>query len=216
MTIRILLADDHAVFRSGLAALLEKEADVEVVGEAASGEETLELLEQVEVDVLVLDISMPGISGSEVAGKVCQNHPDTAIVILTMHEDEYYLQELLRIGVQGYVLKKSTGTELLQALRAVHRGDSYIDPAVVNHVITPYAGRAGTRQSHKDDVLTKREREICKWLAFGYTNAEVADRLCISHRTVETHRASIMAKLGLKTRAEMVRFAIDNNLLRLG
>lgn len=215
MAIRIILADDHAVFRSGLRALLEKEEDFDVVGEASSGIEALKLLENVDADVLVLDISMPGLSGSKVAHEVVDKYHSIAIVILTMHEDEYYLQELLRIGVQGYVLKKSTGTELLQALRAVSRGDSYVDPALVNLVINPYVGRSKPHKPHKDDILTRRELEVCKWLAYGFTNAEVAEKLFISHRTVETHRTNIMAKLGLKSRAELVRFAIDNDLLKI-
>ena len=215
MAIRIILADDHAVFRHGLCALLEKEEDFEVVGEASNGIEAMKLLEEVQADVLILDISMPGLSGSKVAHEVIKKYPSTNIVILTMHEDEYYLQELLRIGVQGYVLKKSTGTELLQALRSVSLGNSYVDPALVNLVITPYVGRSKPNKPNKDTQLTRRESEICKWLAYGYTNAEVAEKLFISHRTVETHRTNIMAKLGLKSRAELVRFAIDNDLLKM-
>ncbi|NIA16301.1 MAG: response regulator [Nitrospiraceae bacterium] len=214
MPIKILIADDHAVFRGGLHALLDKEDDVEVVGETGSGLETLRSIENMDVDVLLLDISMPGLSGSKVAQEALKKYPSLAIVILTMHEDEYYLQELLRVGVRGYVLKKSTSTEVVQAIRAAYRGDSYIDPALAQLVISPYVGRPSPRQPDRIGVLTPREREVCRLLAYGHTNAEVAEQLFISDRTVETHRTNIMGKLELKGRSELVRFAIDNGLLK--
>jgi len=214
MPIGILIADDHAIFRSGLRALLEKEGDLEVVAETGTGFDTLKAATDRKVDVLVLDISMPGLPGPRVAEAVLQQRPELPIVVLTMHEDEYYLQELFKIGARAFVLKKSTGTELLQAIRAAHRGHHYIDPALADHVICPYVGRAPKKKAGRLDSLTLREQEVCRLLACGHTNAEVADKLCISERTVETHRANIMAKLGLKTRAELVRFAMDNGLLR--
>lgn len=215
MSIRILIADDHAVFRSGLRALLEKESDIEVVGETGSGLDTLKAMETIKVDVLVLDINMPGLSGNRVAEQALQQRPTLAIVILTMHEDEYYLQELLRIGVRGYVLKKSTGTEVLHAIRAVYRGDSYIDPAMASLVISPYVGRTPAKKPSRASLLTQREKEVLELLVYGHTNAEVAEKLCISDRTVETHRTNITGKLGLKSRADLVRFAIDNGLLKV-
>ncbi len=215
MPIRILIADDHAVFRSGLRALLEKEEDFEVAGETGTGLDTLEAMEKLKIDLLLLDISMPGLAGSRVAQEVLGKRPTLAIVVLTMHEDEFYLRELLRIGVRGYVLKKSTGTELVQAIRAVHRGDSYIDPALADLVISPYVGKPSQREPGRLGALTPREQEVCRLLAYGHTNAEVAQKLFISDRTVETHRTNIMAKLGLKSRAELVRFAIDNGLFRV-
>jgi len=215
MAIRILIADDHAVFRSGLRALLEKEEDFEVVGETGSGLDTLAAIGKAEVDVLLLDISMPGLPGPRVAQEALKRRSRLAIVILTMHEDEYYLQELLRVGVHGYVLKKSTGTEVAQAVRAAYRGDSFIDPAMAKHVISPYAGRPLAQAPDRLGVLTPREREVCRLLAYGHTNAEVAEQLYISNRTVETHRTNIMSKLDLKNRAELVRFAIDNGLLKM-
>ncbi len=214
MRIRVLIADDHAMFRSGLRALLEREDDVIVVGETGNGPETLEALEITSPDVLLLDINMPGLSGNRVAELALQKRPTLPIVVLTMHEDEYYLQELLKIGVRGYVLKKSTGTEALQAIRAAFRGDSYIDPALANLVILPYVGRASAKKQSRLDVLTQREQEVLELLVHGHTNAEVAEKLCISDRTVETHRTNITGKLGLKSRAELVRFAIDNGLLK--
>ena len=213
MAIRVLIADDHAVFRSGIRALLEKEPGIEVVGETGSGTETVRAVDEVKLDVLLLDISMPGLKGPKVAEQVLSKRPSLVIVILTMHEDEYYLQELLRIGVRGYVLKKSTGTELVQAIRAVYRGDSYIDPGLAQLVISPYVGKEASATASRVDVLTPREQEVCRLLAYGHTNVEAAEQLFISDRTVESHRTNIMSKLGIKTRAELVRFAIDNKLL---
>ncbi len=216
MPIRILIADDHAVFRSGLRALLENEKDLEVVAEAGDGFETIKTVAANEIDVLLLDISMPGLPGPKVAEAVLREHPHLAIVVLTMHEDEYYLQELFKIGARAFVLKKSTGSELLQALRAAYRGERYVDPSLAGHVISSIVG--GRRMENKLgrlDQLSPREKEVCGLLAYGHTNAEIADLLSISARTVETHRSNIMAKLELKSRAELVRFSIDNGLLKL-
>lgn len=216
MSIRLLIADDHAVFRSGLKALLEKEEDVVVVAETGNGEETVSAVENCEIDVLVLDISMPGLPGTKVAEAVLEKHPDLGVVVLTMHEDEYYLQEMLSLGVKAFVLKKSTGTDLIQAIRAAARGEQYVDPALAGSMIHSYLGRRVKRRGQsKVDLLTPREQEVCSLLAGGHTNAEIAQKLAISERTVETHRAHIMTKLDLQSRAELVRFAIDHSLLKL-
>jgi DNA-binding NarL/FixJ family response regulator len=214
MSIRILIADDHAVFRSGLQAFLEKEADFEVVGEAGTGAETVKRALKPDVDVLLLDIKMPGMTGPRVAEEVLKKRPELAIVVLTMYDDEYYLRELFKTGVRGYVLKKSTGTDLLQAIRAVSRGDQYIDPALAGIILSPYIGRSSERKAGGLGLLTKREREICRLLAYGHTNSEIAEKLFISSRTVETHRTNIMSKIGLKNRTELVRFAIDHGLMK--
>ena len=217
MTIRIMLADDHAVFRSGLRALLEKEAEFKVVAEAGDGHETVKKACSEAIDVLVLDINMPGMTGPMIAEEVLQKCPRLAIVILTMHDDEYYLQELFKIGVRGFVLKKSTGTDLLQAIRAVARGEQYVDSSLTKCVLSRFIGTAQGKQpaQTRKDLLTPREQKICQLLAYGNTNSEIAEKLCISERTVETHRSNIYAKLGLKNRVELVRFAIDNGLMLL-
>jgi len=216
MSIHVLIADDHAVFRSGLKALLEKEPDIEVTAETGTGFDTIEAANKDNVDLLILDINMPGLSGPRVAESVLKKRPNLPIVVLTMHEDEYYLQELFKIGVCGFVLKKSTGTDLLQAIRAVYEGKQYVDPAMSSHLISAYVGHP-QKKKKKDRaaVLTPREREICTFLAYGHTNAEIAEKLSISARTVETHRNNIMNKLDFKSRAELVRFAIDNSFLEL-
>lgn len=215
MSIKVLIADDHAVFRSGLRALLEKTNEFEVVGEAGTGIDTLNMVDELKVDVLVLDISMPGLSGTGVAQEVLRTHPTLPIVILTMHEDKFYLQELLRIGVCGYVLKKSSGAEVIQAIKAVCRGDNYIDSALIKHVLVPSVGNSAPRKNGRLGLLTSREQEVCRLLAYGYTNTEVAQALFISDRTVESHRTSIMSKLGLKSRANLVAFAIENGIMKL-
>ena len=217
MPIRILIADDHAVFRSGLKALLEKESDIEVVGETGDGFDTIRAAEEKDIDVLILDITMPGLPGPKVAEAVLKKKPSLIIVVLTMHEDKYYLQELFRLGVRAYVLKKSTGTDVVQAIRAAKKGDEYIAPALTNVVISSFVGRPSKKQkTDRLDLTTPREKEVLTLLAYGHTNSEIADKLCISERTVETHRTNIMSKLELRSRAELVRFAIDNGLLKLG
>ena len=216
MPIRIIIADDHAVFRSGLRMLLEKEPDLQVVGETGNGFDTIRSVVETDLDVLILDVAMPGLSGARVAEEVLKSKPNLAIVVLTMHEDEYYLQEFFRLGVRAYVLKKSTGTDVAQAIRAAQKGKQYIDPALTNLVISSYVGRPQTKpKTGKLDMLTPREMEVLTLLAYGHTNGEIADKLCISERTVETHRTNIMTKMEFKSRAELVRFAIDNGMLKL-
>ena len=215
MSVRIMIADDHAVFRSGLKALLEKESDFTVVGEAGTGIDTIRLANEKDFDILLLDINMPGVTGPAVAEEVLKKCKRVAIVILTMHDDEYYLQELFKIGVKGFVLKKSTGTDLIQAIRAVTSGKQYIDPSLASYVISPYVGGRNKKAPGRKNLLSPREQEVCSLLAYGHTNSEIAEKLFISERTVETHRANIFSKLNLKNRAELVRFAIDNNLMKL-
>lgn len=216
MSIRVIIADDHAVFRCGLKAFLEKESDLTVVREVGTGQDAIQAVDEEEIDVLILDITMPGLSGPRVAEAVLQRRPELAIVVLTMHEDEYYMQELFKIGARAYVLKSSTGTDLLQAIRAAARGENYIDPCLAGRVLSSYVGpRQKKAKVTRLDELTPREKEVCAFLAYGHTNAEIAQRLHISERTVESHRCNIMSKLNLGSRAELVHFAIDNGMLTL-
>jgi two-component system response regulator NreC len=213
MTIKIHLADDHAVFRSGLKALVEKEEDLVVVGETGNSFDTLKWFTEHEADVLVLDINMPGPPTSEVAKELSANHPQTAVLILTIHSEEYYLREFLKLGAKGFMVKTSTGTELIQAVRTVNKGKTYIDPLMSKYLVSNYVGRP-LKSGGRLDILTKREQEVCTYLARGHTNTEVAEALSISKRTVETHRATIMMKLELKSRAELDRFALENGLMK--
>jgi len=196
--------------------LLEKEPDLQVVGETGNGFDTIRTVTETDLDVLLLDVAMPGLPGARVAEEVLKCKPDLAIVVLTMHEDEYYLQEFFRLGVRAYVLKKSTGTDVAQAIRAAQKGKQYIDPALTNLVISSYVGRPTTKpKTRRVEIMTPRELEVLTLLAYGHTNAEIAERLSISERTVETHRNKIMVKMEFRSRAELVRFAIDNGLLKL-
>jgi len=216
MPIRILIADDHAVFRAGLRALLEKEQDMRIVAEAADGFEAAREAACRDIDVLLLDITMPGLTGPQVVEIVRQKKPELAIVVLTMHEDQQYLRELFRRGVRAFVLKRSSGQELVSAIRAAHRGEHYVDPSMAGRYLFSLTGETAERDTSDQLArLTPREREVCTLLAYGHTNAEIAGQLTISDRTVETHRSNIMTKLKLKSRAELVRFAIDSGLLEL-
>lgn len=216
MTIRVVIADDHEMFRNGLRALLATEDDLEIVGEASSGQETFEILREKDAEILILDLSMPGgMSGAQTAEAALEIQPNIAIVVVTMHEDEYYLREMLRIGARGFLLKKSSVQDLVQGLRTVYQGGVFIDPSLTHHMVASFVGIPEPKKTKTSrlSLLTKREQEVCQVLALGYTNAEVGKNLFISERTVETHRANIMAKLQLRNRADLVRFSLENGLL---
>ncbi len=216
MGIEVLLADDHAVLRSGLRAVLEAEPGIRIVGETGNGTETLHFLQTRKVDVLILDITMPGgISGTRIAEEVVQSHPGTRIVVLTMHEDEFYVREMFKIGVHAYLLKKSGIDHLKAAVHAACRGERYLDPSLAGLLVSSFMNVPVKKATAAPEPLTPREREVCRLLAWGHTNAEVGKKLFISERTVETHRANIMNKLQLANRAELVRFAIDTGLLKI-
>ncbi len=210
---RLFLADDHAMFRKAMRIFLEQQTDLSIVGEAGTGEETLAQLGACRPGLLLLDISLPDISGTVVARRALKRFPELLIIVLTMHQEEYYAQDMIRLGVKGFVLKRSTGDELLEAIHRVREGGVYWDPAVVEHAVSAFAGTP-----RKDDVgpgvaaLTSREREICRLLAHGHTNNEIATLLSISVRTVQTHRQHIMGKLQISSRAELVSFAMRNGL----
>lgn len=209
--IKVHITDDHGVFRCGLKAFLEQEPDVVVVSEAINGDETLELVQKHQPGVVILDINIPGMPAATLARKLLEARPNLGILVLTIHDEEHYLREFLRLGVKGFLVKTSTGPELMKALRKVATGEQYVDPAMSGYLIANYIGRSP--QAHDGvAVLTGREREVCTYLASGYTNAEVAEALSISKRTVETHRAAIMGKVGLRSRAELVQFAMENGL----
>ena len=210
--IRILLADDHAVLRAGLRALLSAQGDLEVVGEASDGAEAIRLTQTLRPDVVVMDIGMPGVSGIDATARIKRDHPEAKVLILSMHDDRGYLRQVLRAGASGYVLKKAVDTELLAAIRAAARGDVFLDPslakALVDEVMEPKA------TGHEVQALSDREREVLRLIALGHTNQEVAGRLCISVKSVETYKARLMEKLSLKGRAELVRYALQHGLLK--
>ncbi|HJN14837.1 MAG TPA: response regulator transcription factor [Armatimonadota bacterium] len=211
MSIRILIADDHAVFRSGLRGLLDAQPDFEVVGECGGGEETVDAVRTTDVDVLILDITMPDMSGPRVAEAVLEDKPDLAIVVLTMHDDASYAEELLNTGARGFVLKRSSSAAVFDAVRAAHQDQSYIDPLVAGQLIARHD--AEPAPAGASGVLTPREMEVCAHWALGLTSNEIGEELDISGRTVEAHRAKILKKLGAKGRADVVRFAVKHGML---
>ena len=211
--ITIVLADDHEVVRLGLRALLEKEPDFRIVGEAADGLEALNLVKQLNPNVLVLDLMMPGINGIEVTWQVKKHSPLTHVIILSMYSNEAYVVETLRKGAEGYVLKDSTGSDLIKAVREVTAGRRYLSPPFSERAIDIYIQTTKTTALDLYETLTPREREVLHMAAQGYTNVEIADRLSISPRTVEVHRSNMMNKLGLHNQTGLIRYAIQRGIL---
>ena len=209
----IVLADDHHIVRQGMRALLEAEPDFRLVGEAGDGLETVQLVERLRPDVLVLDLMMPGLNGLEVTRQVGKRSPQTQVVILSMHANEAYVLEALRNGAVGYVLKDASVTELVQAVREVTAGRRYLSPPLSERAIDAYVGRAKEATLDRYETLTDREREVLHLVAEGCTNAAIAARLSISPRTAETHRANMMRKLGLHTQTDLIRYALRRGII---
>lgn len=211
--IRVLVADDHMIVRTGIRHVLESDSGFEVVGEAANGAETLSLAAQLEPDVVVLDISMPGESGLKLAAQLRANMPERRVLILSMHDNAEYVLESVRAGANGYLLKDTAATELRSAIRAVCRGESYFSPPIAGRLRDALRGERPTPAASLDH-LTGREREVLLGVAQGKTNKEIATDLGISHRTVETHRESLMKKLQIRTVAELTRFALAAGVMK--
>ena len=205
--LRIVIAEDHATVREGIRMILEAQADMEVVGEAGDGRQAIEMAKELEPDVVLMDISMPNLNGLKAAATLKRVMPDIKILTLTRHTDEAYLQELFKAGVSGYVLKQSPSVHLIDAIRSVMKGDNYLDPAVTGKVFSGYAEKSHLR-GEKTTKLTTREDEILHDIAVGYSNREIAEKLEISVKTVETYKAGALQKLKICTRREIVRYAI--------
>jgi len=207
--IRILLADDHALVRQGFRRILEAEPDMEIVGEADNGRETVALAEKLRPDVIVMDVGMPELNGIEATRRLSESLPRTRVLALSMHKDSVYVREILRAGARGYLLKDAFDRDLLLAVRAVARGEAYLSPAVSEAVLSDY------RRHVRDplDLLTSREREVLQMLAEGKTNKEIAAALQLSVYTVDAHRGRIMEKLNLHSIGELVRFAVRHGLV---
>ncbi len=212
MPIRILIADDHAIVRSGLRALLRADPELEVVGEAEDGVETLHLAETLRPDTVLLDIAMPPENGIRTAQRLKEEHPEIIVLILTMHEDESLLHEALRAGASGYVIKRAEESEIIQAIHATSLGDIYVHPAMTRALLHQPVTTEHRRGSPAD-ALTSRELDVLRLLAKGNTNRQIAGLLGLSVRTVENHRANLMGKLGLVSRVELVNYAEEHKLL---
>ena len=209
----ILLADDHAVLRAGLRLLLSQESHLQVVGEAESGLETLRLAEELQPDLVLLDISMPGLNGLEAIGMLRKRAPKARILILTMHDDVHYLRQALQNGASGYVLKKAADVELLSAIQAVMQGEIYVHSSMTRNLLEDILPPSQSTDLEQWDLLSEREKEVLRLVAYGYTAQEIADQLGLSVKTIETYRARGMEKLGLSSRAALVRFALSKGII---
>ncbi len=209
--IRLLLVDDHSVLRSGLKMIINSQKDMVVIGEADSGTSALAKVKQCNPDIVLLDISMPKMSGLEVLTKILKIS-SAKILMLTMHADEKYLQESLKAGASGYVLKQAADTELLQAIREVAKGEIYLDSNLAQNLVKSIYGPR-KEAKNADSILTEREKEVLRYVALGYTNKEIGETLLVSVKTVETHKSRIMEKIQCYKRSELVRYALEHGYI---
>jgi DNA-binding NarL/FixJ family response regulator len=218
-TIKVLLADDHALVRGGIISLLQRLSGIQVIAEAGEGYETLRLIRENKPDIVLLDISMPGLNGLEITDQVTKEFPETRIIILSMHMNEEYVLQAIRVGAAGYLLKNSGIEELELAIKSVARGEMYLSPPVSRQVIMDYIKRLNSKAGHKKlkselyEVLTPRQREILQLIAEGFTTKEIANKLRVSIKTVDTHRTQLMERLNIHDIAGLVRYAIRTGIL---
>lgn len=213
--IRVLLADDHQVVRNGLRYVIEREPDLEVIGEAENGRDAVRLTAELHPDIVVMDVAMPNLNGIEATAQIIKHNPKTAVIMLSMYSDESYLVRALTNGAKGYLLKDSAGNDLVQAINAVHQGRPFFSPQIANVLLEDYMRRL--RQEQLEDtyeLLTDREKEVLQLLAEGKSNKEVANLLNLSVYTVETHRNNLMQKLNLHNTAEIVLYAVRKKIIQ--
>ncbi len=209
--IKILLVDDHAIMRDGIKALLSIHDDIEVIGEASEGRQAIEMARELNPDVVVMDISMPGMDGLEVTHRLTKRNPKMKVIILTQHDNKEYILSTIKVGAAGYIPKKALGSDLVSAIRAVCSGDSFLYPSAARTLIDDYR-----KQAEQPDIyesLTEREREILKLIAEGRTSREIAEALYISQKTVQGHRTKVMEKLDLHNRTELIKYAMRKGLV---
>jgi two-component system, NarL family, response regulator NreC len=212
--LRILLAEDHQTVREGVKLLVNAQPDMEVVGEAGDGEEAIKEAERLNPDIIVMDVSMPSLNGLKATKRLRRQMPDIKILTLTRHTDDGYLQQLIGAGANGYVLKQSAPTELINAIRTVAAGNSYLDPSLTRKVMGGYVNRSASLRGENKGDLTDRESEVLKLISFGYSNKEIAARLDLSVKTIEAHKSNAMRKLGISSRIDIVRYAILQDWLQ--
>jgi DNA-binding NarL/FixJ family response regulator len=212
--LRILIVDDHQIIRDGLKRLINAEADMEVVGEAGDGQMAWQQAKELQPDVVLMDVSMPKLNGAKATERLKKDCPETKVLALTAHEDKGYIGQMLQAGASGYVLKIAAAEELIKAIRVVVAGGAYLDPAVADKVVSNYIRQKSTKQSARSGALTGREEEVLRLVAQGYINKEIAASLDISVKTVESHKTNFMEKLGLHSRAEIVRYALGQGWLQ--
>jgi DNA-binding NarL/FixJ family response regulator len=210
---KVLLADDHAVVRSGLKMVLDSEPDIEVVAEAGDGAEAVQKALSSDVDLAVLDVAMPRMTGLQAVAELHRRRPELRVLILSMYDNEQYFFEALKAGASGYVLKSAANRDLVEAIRGAMRGEPFLYPAAVTALVRDYLERGRTGESVPEDPLTPREQEVIKLIAEGHTSDEIAETLVISKKTVERHRANILEKLGMRNRVDLTRYAIRRGLV---
>lgn len=207
-SLRILLAEDHETVREGIKLLIEQQDDMQVVGEAGNGEEAIKMAQELHPDVAVMDVSMPKLNGLKATKRLRQCCPDIKILTLTRHTDDGYIQQLIQAGSNGYVLKQSAPAELINAIYAVSAGKGYLDPTLTEKVMGGYIRQSTARQDAAKVQITDRETEVIRLIAWGYSNKEIAEKMQLSVKTVEAHKANAMRKLGMSSRIDIVRYAI--------
>ena len=213
---KVLLVDDHPLFREGIRALLSAESDIEVVGEAADGKQAIELAEKLSPNIIVMDLVMPGMNGMQAAQQLHDKYPDIKVLILSMYDDDEYVCQILKAGASGYVLKRAASDDLLRAIREVEKGGSALHPTVAAKLIKDYVRRTkSTEQRDSGSVLTARESEVLRLVAEGHTNQQIADMLGLGRKTVDTHRTNIMRKLDLHDVTALVKYALKRGLISL-
>lgn len=212
MPIDLFIADDHTIFRKSLKSFLETEKNYRIVGEIGDSSELISMLKKTKINVLILDISMPGPPVNYTIEEVHKIDPNIGIVILTMHEKEYFLREVLRAGANAFVLKKSGAAELINGIEIAHQKGIYVDPALKT-IFSEYVAPKKKPVKRKS-ILTEREEEILELLALGYTHKEISEKLFVSKRTIDTHRANISKKLGLKTKADLIKYSMDKGIIK--
>jgi two-component system response regulator NreC len=210
-----MVADDHAILRSGLKLLVNAQADMEVVSEAPDGEHAVRAARETRPDVALMDLTMPGTGGMRALQEIVRDCPKTRVLVLTMHDDPAYLRSVLSAGASGYVLKRSVDAELLTAIRAVHRGGTFVDPGLANVLVQDVLAKRGgkARSKRPVNILSEREQQVLKLVAQGYSSKQIAEQILVGVKSVETYRSRLAEKLGLRTRSEVIRFAVQMGLL---
>ncbi len=213
--VKVLVVDDHDIVREGIKMVLDSDPELSVVGVASSGEEAIEKVRELEPNVVVMDIGMPGLSGFEATRRIRQSNPDVQVLALTVHDSEAYVFQMLQAGATGYVVKRAPADEVIQAVKRAYHGESVLHPSVAKLLIRDYLSRVERGEEASYDTLSDREREILKLIAEGKTNKEIAELLFLSVKTVQAHRANLMRKLGMHDRTELVKYAIRKGIIGL-